>query len=111
VQEKLKINIAILNNGYLGMVRQWQEFFYDARYAATPILSPEFTKLAEAYGIPGYLVDKRADVMSVLEEVRSSSGPALIEFRVKMEDAVYPMVPAGANLHDMIKREKVAQPL
>lgn len=110
VQEKLKINIAILNNGYLGMVRQWQEFFYDARYAATPILSPEFTKLAEAYGIPGYLVEQRADVMSVLEEVRSSSGPALIEFRVKMEDAVYPMVPAGANLQDMIKREKAAQP-
>lgn len=111
VQEKLKINIAILNNGYLGMVRQWQEFFYDARYAATPILSPEFTKLAEAYGIPGYLVEQRADVMSVLEEVRSSSGPALIEFRVKMEDAVYPMVPAGANLQDMIKREKAAQPV
>lgn len=111
VQEKLKINIAILNNGYLGMVRQWQEFFYDARYAATPILSPEFTKLSGAYGIPGYLVDNRADVMSVLEEVRSSAGPALIEFRVKMEDAVYPMVPAGANLQDMIKREKVAQPL
>lgn len=111
VQEKLKINIAILNNGYLGMVRQWQEFFYDARYAATPILSPEFTKLSQAYGIPGYLVDNRADVMSVLQEVRSSAGPALIEFRVKMEDAVYPMVPAGANLQDMIKREKVAQPL
>lgn len=111
VQEKLKINIAILNNGYLGMVRQWQEFFYDARYAATPILSPEFTKLSEAYGIPGYLVENRADVMSVLEQVRSSAGPALIEFRVKMEDAVYPMVPAGANLQDMIKREKVAQPL
>jgi acetolactate synthase-1/2/3 large subunit len=110
-QEKLKINIAILNNGYLGMVRQWQEFFYDARYAATPILSPEFTKLAEAYGIPGYLVNNRADVMSVLEEVRSSAGPALIEFRVAMEDAVYPMVPAGANLQDMIKRPKVAQPL
>lgn len=110
-QEKIKINIAILNNGYLGMVRQWQEFFYDARYAATPIFSPEFTKIASAYGIPGYVVDNRADVMGVLEEVRSSPGPALIEFRVKMEDAVYPMVPAGANLHDMIKREKVAQPL
>ena len=111
VQEKLKINIAILNNGFLGMVRQWQEFFYDARYAATPIISPEFTKIAEAYGIPGFLVDNRADVMGVIEEVRASAGPALIEFRVKMEDAVYPMVPAGANLHDMIKREKVGQPL
>lgn len=110
-QEKIKINIAILNNGYLGMVRQWQEFFYEARYAATPIGSPDFTKIAGAYGIPGYAVDNRADVMGVLEEVRASPGPALIEFRVKMEDAVYPMVPAGANLHDMIKREKVAQPL
>ena len=110
-QEKLKINIAILNNGYLGMVRQWQEFFYGARYAATPMFSPQFDKVAEAYGIPGYVVDNRADVMNVLEEVRSSPGPALIEFRVKMEDAVYPMVPAGANLHEMIKREKVAQPL
>ncbi len=110
-QEKIKINIAILNNGYLGMVRQWQEFFYDARYAATPIFSPEFTKIAGAYGIPGYVVDNRADVQAVLDKVRSSPGPALIEFRVKMEDAVYPMVPAGANLHDMIKREKIAQPV
>ena len=92
------------------MVRQWQEFFYDARYAATPIFSPEFTKIAGAYGIPGYVIDNRADVMAILAEVRSSPGPALIEFRVKMEDAVYPMVPAGANLHDMIKRQKMAQP-
>lgn len=110
-QEKIKINIAILNNGYLGMVRQWQEFFYDARYAATPIFSPEFTKIAGAYGIPGYLVNTRQDVMPTLEQVRSSPEPALIEFRVKMEDAVYPMVPAGANLHDMIKRTKLAQPV
>ncbi|MCC7161570.1 MAG: biosynthetic-type acetolactate synthase large subunit [Anaerolineae bacterium] len=111
VQEKLKINIMILNNGYLGMVRQWQELFYGARYAATPIFSPEFAKIANAYGIPGYVIDKRADVAGVLDEVRSSPGPALIEFRVKMEDAVFPMVPAGANLQDMIKREKVVQPL
>lgn len=110
-QEKIKINIAVLNNGYLGMVRQWQEFFYNARYAATPIFSPEFTVIAKAYGIPGYIVDNRADVQGVLEEVRSSPGPALVEFRVKMEDAVYPMVPAGASLQDMIKREKVPQPV
>lgn len=110
-QEKIKINIAILNNGYLGMVRQWQEFFYDARYASTPIFSPEFSKIAGAYGIPGYVVENREDVMPILEQVRSSPGPCLIEFRVKMEDAVYPMVPAGASLHDMIKRQKVEQPL
>lgn len=108
-QEKVKINIAILNNGYLGMVRQWQEFFYGARYAATPILSPDFAKVAQAYGIAGYTVDNRRDVMGVLDEVRSSPGPALIEFRVKMEDAVYPMVPAGANLQDMIKRPALTE--
>jgi len=111
VQEKIKINIAILNNGYLGMVRQWQEFFYDARYCATPIFSPDFAKVADAYGIPGYVVDKRADVMPILDEVRASPGPAVIEFRVKMEDAVYPMVPAGASLHEMIKRAKELQPV
>jgi acetolactate synthase-1/2/3 large subunit len=110
-QEKLKINIAILNNGYLGMVRQWQEFFYGSRYHATPILSPNFAKLAEAYGIPGYMVTHRRDVLPLLEEVRSSPGPALIDFRVVMEDSVFPMVPAGADLHAMIKRPKVAVPL
>ena len=110
VQEKIKINIAILNNGYLGMVRQWQEFFYDARYCATPIFSPDFSKVADAYGIPGYVVDNRNDVMDVLDQARSLPGPALIEFRVKMEDAVYPMVPAGASLNEMIKREKIVQP-
>ncbi len=108
-QEKIKINIAILNNGYLGMVRQWQEFFYDSRYAATPISSPDFTKLAEAYGIPGFRVDHRRDVHSVLDEVRSLPGPALIEFRVVMEDAVYPMVGAGSPLHVMIKRPARAE--
>lgn len=110
-QEKIKVNIAILNNGFLGMVRQWQEFFYDARYCATPILSPEFTQIAGAYGIPGIVVSARKDVAPALEEVRALPGPALIEFRVKMEDAVYPMVPAGASLGDMIRREKVGQPV
>jgi acetolactate synthase I/II/III large subunit len=104
VQEKLKIHIAIINNGYLGMVRQWQEFFYDSRYHATPILSPDFAKLAQAYGIPGYTVTHRREVIPLLEEIRSSPGPALVDFRVVMEDSVFPMVPAGADLHAMIKR-------
>jgi len=103
-QEKLKIHIAIINNGYLGMVRQWQEFFYGSRYHATPMLSPDFAKLAQAYRIPGYTVTHRRDVMPMLEEVRTSPGPALVDFRVVMEDSVFPMVPAGADLHDMIKR-------
>jgi acetolactate synthase I/II/III large subunit len=104
VQERLKIHIAIINNGYLGMVRQWQEFFYDSRYHATPILSPDFAKLAQAYGIPGYTVTHRREVIPLLEEVRSSPGPALVDFRVVMEDSVFPMVPAGADLRAMIKR-------
>lgn len=104
VQEGLKINIAIMNNGFLGMVRQWQEFFYERRYAATPILSPDFCKIAEAYGIQSYRVTEREDVIPTIQAARAHSGPTLIEFRVQQEDAVYPMVPAGADLHAMIRR-------
>jgi acetolactate synthase-1/2/3 large subunit len=103
-QEKLDIKIAIINNGYLGMVRQWQEFFYQKRYAATPILSPDFVKLAEAYGIQGHRVSQRGDVIPTVEAVRASGRPAIIDFRVDQEESVYPMVPAGADLHAMIRR-------
>jgi len=104
VQEKVNINIAIINNGYLGMVRQWQEFFYEGRYASTPLLSPDFSKLADAYGIPGLTVTKRAQVIPALQTARFHAGPALIDFRVEQEDSVYPMVPAGADLDAMIRR-------
>ncbi len=104
MQEKLKINIAIINNGYLGMVRQWQEFFYERRYAATPILSPDFCKLAEAYGIEACRVTRREEVIPAIRAARQNPGPVLIDFRVEQEDAVYPMVPAGADLHEMIRR-------
>ncbi len=104
VQEGLDINIAIINNGYLGMVRQWQEFFYERRYAATPITGPDFVKLAEAFGIWGRAVDRRADVVDVVTAARQHDGAALIDFRVEQEDSVYPMVPAGADLHKMIRR-------
>jgi acetolactate synthase-1/2/3 large subunit len=104
VQEKVKINVAVINNGFLGMVRQWQELFYEGRYAATPILSPDFVKLSEAYGIPGQRVDKRAGVAAAVAQARATDGAALIEFRVEQEDSVYPMVPAGAALHEMIRR-------
>jgi acetolactate synthase-1/2/3 large subunit len=109
-QEQLDVKIAVINNGYLGMVRQWQEFFYDKRYAATPMLSPDFVKLAEAYGIAGHRVTKRPEVKEVVSAVRASGRPALIDFRVEKEEAVYPMVPSGANLDAMIRRP-VADPV
>ncbi len=104
VQEKLEVKIAIINNGYLGMVRQWQEFFYDRRYASTPLLNPDFVKLAGAFGIPGFAVNRRADMVAAIGAARRHSGPALIDFQVEQEDSVYPMVPAGADLHAMIRR-------
>jgi acetolactate synthase-1/2/3 large subunit len=103
-QERLKVNIAIINNGYLGMVRQWQEFFYDRRYAATPLLSPDFVKLAEAYGIRAQQVTARGDVVPAVDAARAHDGAVLLDFRVEQEDSVYPMVPAGADLHKMIRR-------
>ncbi|MBI5650297.1 MAG: biosynthetic-type acetolactate synthase large subunit [Chloroflexi bacterium] len=103
-QESLKINIAILNNGFLGMVRQWQEFFYQRRYAATPITSPDFVKLADAHGIAGIRVTKREDVIPAIQTARDHPGSMLIDFRVESEESVYPMVPAGADLHAMIRR-------
>src|SRR3954466_2487985 len=84
VQENLDINIAIINNGYLGMVRQWQEFFYEKRYAATPISGPDFKKLAEAFGVWGATVVARAEVQSTVEAARQQRG-ALIDFRVEQE--------------------------
>ena len=110
VQEKLDIKIAVINNGFLGMVRQWQEFFYDKRYAATPILSPDFTMIAAAHGIAGHRVTKREEVIPTVQKVRESGQPALIDFRVVAEESVYPMVPAGADLHEMIRRPKRRHP-
>jgi acetolactate synthase-1/2/3 large subunit len=103
-QERLDINIAIVNNGYLGMVRQWQEFFYERRYAATPLTSPDFVKLADAYGLPGRVVRARSEVMAAVDDARRYEGGFVIDFRVEQEDTVYPMVPAGAALDAMIRR-------
>ena len=104
VQEGIAIKVAIINNGFLGMVRQWQEFFYDKRYAATPITGPNFAKLADAFGIAATTVTKRADVEGAVEAARRLKRAALIDFQVEQEDSVYPMVPAGADLHKMIRR-------
>jgi acetolactate synthase-1/2/3 large subunit len=103
-QERLDINVAIINNHYLGMVRQWQEFFYDKRYAATPLHNPDFVKLAEAFGLRGRRVTTRRDVAVAVEEARKDERTVVIDFQVEQEDSVYPMVPAGADLHAMIRR-------
>jgi acetolactate synthase-1/2/3 large subunit len=105
-QEGIKINVAIINNGYLGMVRQWQEFFYDKRYSATPMQSPDFVKLVEAHGLTGLRVTSRAEVEPALQAAREAKGTVVIDFRVEKEDSVYPMVPTGANLKEMIRRPK-----
>jgi acetolactate synthase I/II/III large subunit len=103
-QENIDINIAVINNGYLGMVRQWQEFFYDKNYESSPILSPDFVKLAEAHGIPGATVRTRGEVLPAVKAARERKGPFLINFLVEKEDSVYPMIPAGSALHEMIRR-------
>jgi acetolactate synthase-1/2/3 large subunit len=110
MQERVPVNIAIINNGFLGMVRQWQEFFYEERYNATPMLSPDFVKLADAYGIPGRRVTKRDEVLPAMEWAESvTDRPVLIDFRVEKHDIVYPMVPVGADLHNMIRRPTPSQ--
>lgn len=105
-QENININLAIINNGFLGMVRQWQELFYDKRYNATPMFSPDFCKLAEAYGIPSMRVTNREQMEESVEFARSIDGPVLIEYVVEQEEMVYPMVASGADLHDMKRRPK-----
>ena len=103
-QEEIKLNIAIIKNGYLGMVREWQEFFYERRYAATPLRNPDFLKLAEAHGLTGMRVERRDQVEAAVDWARQTPGTVVIDFRVEQEDSVYPMVPAGADLHAMIRR-------
>jgi acetolactate synthase-1/2/3 large subunit len=104
VQENLDLNIAIINNGYLGMIRQWQETFYDKNYQCAPIGSPDFVKLAEAFGIRAAAVRTRSEVMSTVAEARNHKGPFLINFLVEQEDTVYPMIAPGSALHEMIRR-------
>ncbi len=105
-QENVKVNIAILNNGFLGMVRQWQEFFYEERYQATPMFNPDFVALAQAYGIPAMRVTSRDQIEESVNFARSHEGPVLIEYVIEKEEIVYPMVPAGADLDKMIRRPK-----
>jgi acetolactate synthase-1/2/3 large subunit len=105
-QEGIKVNVAIINNAFLGMVRQWQEFFYDKRYAATPMTGPDFVKLAEAYRLTGLRCNRRPDVKSTVEKTLADKKTVVIDFVVEKEDTVFPMVPAGADLDKMIRRPK-----
>jgi acetolactate synthase I/II/III large subunit len=106
VQEGVKVNIAILNNAYLGMVRQWQEFFYDERYQSTPMVNPDFVKLADAFGIPAMRVTSRDQIAESVEFARKHEGTVLIEYVIAKEEIIYPMVPAGADLDKMLRRPK-----
>jgi acetolactate synthase-1/2/3 large subunit len=103
-QDGIKINVAIINNGYLGMVRQWQEFFYKRRYAATPISSPDYVLLAAAHGLLGVRIESRSQVEDAVRRAQESAGTVVLDFRVEQEDTVYPMVPSGATLDAMIRR-------
>lgn len=103
-QEGANVKIAIINNNYLGMVRQWQEFFFEKRYSAVYMKNPDFVKLGEAHGVPGKRVTKREEIGQAVKFAKETKGPVLLEFVVEMEEAVFPMVPAGADLDDMIRR-------
>jgi acetolactate synthase I/II/III large subunit len=104
VQENLPIKIAILNNGYLGMVRQWQQLFFEGRYSGTPLLGPDFARVAEAYGIPGVTVREKSQVVEAIAQAMATAGPFLVDFRIVQEENVYPMVAPGAPVRDMIRR-------
>jgi len=110
VQEQANVKIAIMNNGFLGMVRQWQEFFFDKRYASTPISGPDFVKLADAHGIPAKRITKPEEVSEAIEYARQTPGPVVLDFIVEKEDSVFPMVPTGASLDEMIRRPIVQKP-
>ena len=104
VQEGLPIKMNLLNNGYLGMVRQWQELFFQKNYSGTPILGPDFAKLAQAYGIHGITVEKKGEVTEALRQAQAMDAPVLIDFRIVREHNVLPMVPSGEPIDKMIRR-------
>jgi acetolactate synthase-1/2/3 large subunit len=102
VNNKFPVKIAILNNGYLGMVRQWQELFYNRRYSGTPLKNPDFVKLAEAYGAKGMRITKKEDVPGAIREALATDNVVVMDFVVEPEENVFPMVPAGEALNRMM---------
>ena len=108
VEEKLPVKIALFNNGYLGMVRQWQEMFFDGHIKEVPMPGPNYVKLAEAYGIPALRVEHQEDVADALQQAQDYDGPFLIEFVVERETNVFPMVPPGGSLADTMEDPRTA---
>jgi acetolactate synthase-1/2/3 large subunit len=106
VDEKLPIKFAIINNGYLGMVRQWQELFYKENLVDVKMSQPNFMKIAEAYGITGIEVTKKEQVSESIIQANKIDGPVLIDFKVESEGNVFPMVPAGASLSETVESAK-----
>ncbi|TET16823.1 MAG: acetolactate synthase large subunit, partial [Dehalococcoidia bacterium] len=109
VQDKIAVKIAILNNGYLGMVRQWQDLFYGRRYVATPLSGPDFVRVAEAYGLPGIRVTDKSQVVPAIQKAMKHQGPFLVDFVIEPEENVYPMVAPGCTLAEVLEdpRKKV----
>jgi acetolactate synthase-1/2/3 large subunit len=101
-QYNIPVKVVILNNMYLGMVRQWQELFYERRYSYTELPPVDFVGIAKAYGIEGEKVESCEDVRPALKNAISHEGPYLIDFRIEREENVFPMVPAGAAINEMI---------
>jgi acetolactate synthase-1/2/3 large subunit len=110
VQEGIPVKMAIFNNGYLGMVRQWQQFFHGRRYSATPIWSPDYVKLAEAYGIAGYRVEQSRQIDEAVGRAMRDPGPTLVEFMIEQEANVFPMIPPGGSLSEPIESAPAGAP-
>ena len=101
VENKLPVKVAILNNGFLGMVRQWQQFFHERRYAESRIGSPDYVKLADAYGALGLRAANAQEAEAIIEQALNHDGPVIMEFLVHEEENVFPMVPPGAGTDQM----------
>jgi len=113
--QKVPVKVLIINNNYLGMVRQWQELFFDNRYSGVDMAgNPDFVKLAEAYGVKAFRIRRPGDVRRILKQASEyNDGPCVIEAEVVKEDNVYPMIPAGAPYKEMLierPRAKMAKP-
>lgn len=112
-QEGLAVKIAVLNNGFLGLVRQWQELFFQKNYVSTPLWGPNFVKIAEAYGIQGERVEHKHEVVPAIQKAMECHGPYLIDFAIEPEENVYPFVPSGASLTECLeepRKEEVTWP-
>jgi len=101
VENNLPIKVCILNNGYMGMVRQWQELFYGRRYSKSSLKHPDFAKVAQAFGAVGLRATKKEEVAGTVEKILAEKKPCVVDFHIEREENVWPMVAAGKGLHEM----------